>query len=113
MIDAESPEALWLALRMVQVVLRESPSALACSSSVRNPADSTALASSLILEDCRAFILVVSGSGRWVRSCKNAAEDERNAPDECESIYCYPSGWPQGALSPYFAGLQLFLQHIL
>ena len=35
MIDAKSPEALWLALRMVHAVLRESPSALACSSSVR------------------------------------------------------------------------------
>src|SRR5262245_8912953 len=66
MIDAERPEALWLALPMVQAVLRESPSALACSSSVRNPADLTASASSLILEDCRAFILAVSGSGRWV-----------------------------------------------
>src|SRR6266576_5729993 len=53
MIDAERPEALWLALRMVQAVLRESPRAMACSSSVRNPADLTASASSLILEDCR------------------------------------------------------------
>src|SRR5262249_42876088 len=75
MIDAERPEALWLALRTVQAVLRESPSALACSSSVRNPADLTASASSLILEDCRAFILAVSGSGRWVRACTRASED--------------------------------------
>src|SRR5262249_44791465 len=75
MIDAERPEALWLALRTVQAVLRESPSALACSSSVRNPADLTASASSLILEDCRAFILEVSGSGGWIRACTRAAED--------------------------------------
>src|SRR5262249_47646549 len=40
-----------MALRKVQVVLRESPSALACSSSVRNPATS-----SLILEDCRSLL---------------------------------------------------------
>src|SRR5262245_38169315 len=78
MIDAERPEALWLALRMVQAVLRESPSALACSSSVRNPADLTASASSLILEDCRAFILAVSGSGRGVGACTRATEDGRN-----------------------------------
>src|SRR6516165_5322986 len=92
MIDAERPEALWLALRTVQAVLRESPSALACSSSVRNPADLTASASSLILEDCRAFILALSG--RWVRACTRAAEDGRNTSDECESMHRFP-GWPQ------------------
>jgi len=86
MIDAERPEALWLALRMVQAVLRESPSAMACSSSVRNPADLTASASSLILEDCRAFILAVSGSGRWLRACTRATEDGRNKSDECDSM---------------------------
>jgi len=78
MIDAERPEALWLALRMVQAVLRESPSALACSSSVRKPADLIASASSLIFKDCRAFILAVGGSGRWVRASTRAAEDGRN-----------------------------------
>ena len=78
MVDAERPEALWLALRMVQAVLRGSPSALACSSSVRNSADLTASTSSLILEDCRAFILAVGRSGRWVRACTRAAEDGRN-----------------------------------
>jgi hypothetical protein len=90
MIDAERPEALWLALRMVQAVLRESPSALACSSSVRNPADLTASTSSLILEDCRAFILAVGRSGRCVRACTRAAEDGRNTSDECESMHRFP-----------------------
>src|SRR5262245_38664243 len=90
MIDAERPEALWLALRMVQAVLRESPSALACSSSVRNPADLISSASSLIFEDCRAFILAVSGSGRWVRACTSAAEDGQNASDECDSMHRSP-----------------------
>src|SRR5262249_9732424 len=90
MIDAERPEALWLALRMVQAVLRESPSALACSSSVRNPADLTASASSLILEDCRAFILAVSGSGRLAGTCSSAAEDGQNTSDECDSMHCFP-----------------------
>src|SRR5262249_3123639 len=96
MIDAERPEALWLALRTVQAVLRESPSALACSSSVRNPADLTASASSLILEDCRAFILAVSGNGRWVRA------DGGNTSDECESMHRFPLNWPQGALQSNF-----------
>src|SRR5262245_5523025 len=73
MIDDERPEALWLALRMVQAVLRGSPSAVACSSSARNPADLTASTSSLILENCRAFILAVGRSGRWVRACTRAA----------------------------------------
>src|SRR2546429_5902729 len=86
-IDAERPEALWLALRMVQAVLRESPSALACSSSVRNPADLIASASSLILENCRA---------RWVRA--RAAENRRNASDECVSMHRFPLNWPHGAL---------------
>src|SRR5499433_253031 len=90
MIDAERPEALWLALRMVQAVLRESPSALACSSSVRNPADLTASASSLILEDCRAFILAVSGSGRRVPACTRAAEGGQNTSDECDSMHRSP-----------------------
>src|SRR5438876_6743688 len=87
MIDAERPEALWLALRMVQAVLRESPSAMACPSSVRNPADLTASASSLILEDCRAL---------WVRA--RAAENRRNASDECASMHRFPLNWPHGAL---------------
>src|SRR5262249_38288544 len=96
MIDAERPEALWLALRMVQAVLRGSPSALACSSRVRNPADLTASTSSLILENWRAFVLAVSGSGRCVRACTRAAEDSGNASDECESIHRFPLNWPQG-----------------
>jgi hypothetical protein len=55
MIAAESPEALWLALRMVQAVLRQSPSAVACSSSVTKPAVTRASPISLILDDCRVF----------------------------------------------------------
>src|SRR5215510_4913621 len=77
-------------LRMGQAGLRESPSALACSSSVRNPADLTASASSLILEDCRAFILAVSGSGRRVPACTRAAEDGQDRSDECDSMHRSP-----------------------
>jgi hypothetical protein len=56
MIAAERPEPLWLALRIVQVVLRASPSALDCSSRVRHPASTRACPSSLILAARRAFI---------------------------------------------------------
>jgi hypothetical protein len=90
MIDAESPEALWLALRMVQAVLRESPSALAWSSSVKNPADLIASANSLIFADCRAFILAVSGSGRWLRPCTRGADDGQTTSDGCDCIYLFP-----------------------
>jgi hypothetical protein len=61
MIAAERPEPLWLALRMVQVVLRASPSALDCSSRVRNPASTRACPSSLIFAACRAFISATTG----------------------------------------------------
>jgi hypothetical protein len=61
MIAAESPEPLWLALRMVQVVLRASPSAFDCSSSVRNPASTRACPTSLIFAACRAFISATTG----------------------------------------------------
>ena len=60
MIDADRPEALWLALQIVQAVLREFPGALACSSSVTKPAAWTNSASSLILEDWRSFISVLT-----------------------------------------------------
>src|SRR5712691_6301022 len=53
---AERPEHLCWPFRTVQVVLREIPRALACSSSVMNPAVMRASPSSLILDDCRAFI---------------------------------------------------------
>ena len=56
MIAAESPVLLWHVLRMVHAVLRGSPSALACASSVRNPASIRACPSSRILADWRAFI---------------------------------------------------------
>src|SRR5690349_24340314 len=67
------------------------PRALACSSSVTNPADLSASASSLILHDCRAFILAVSGSGRWLRGCPRAADDGRNTSDRCDSLHRFPS----------------------
>ena len=54
---AERPEVLWFPLRMVQVVLRQSPSARACWSSVTNPEVMRASPSSLILEACRVFIV--------------------------------------------------------
>jgi hypothetical protein len=54
---AERPEVLWFPLRMVQVVLRQSPSARACRSSVTNPEVMRASPSSLILEACRVFII--------------------------------------------------------
>jgi hypothetical protein len=38
MMDVERPDALWLPLMTVQMVLRPNPSALVCSSSVRHPA---------------------------------------------------------------------------
>src|SRR5262245_8224587 len=56
MIFAERPVLLWLAFRMVQVVLRPSPSARACASSVKKPSEISASAISRILADCRAFI---------------------------------------------------------
>src|SRR3954462_988108 len=85
-IDAVRPEALWLALRMVQAVLRGIPNALACSSSVRNPADSTASASSLILDDWRAFIVALTGKGRSPRSRTWAVVRRRKRPDEFGSM---------------------------
>ena len=69
-IDAERPVALWLPLRIVQTVLRGSPKILACSSSsVRKPAASTASASSLILDNWRAFISALTEQGRSLRTC--------------------------------------------
>ena len=56
MVAADRPEFLWVALRIVQVVLRASPSAFDCRSSVRNPELTSASLSSLILLKCRAFI---------------------------------------------------------
>ena len=55
-VAAERPEFLYLPLRMVQVVLRESPMAFACASSAQNPAAIRASPISLILDDCRDFI---------------------------------------------------------
>src|SRR5712691_2800934 len=74
MIVAERPDALWFALSMVQVVLRGRSSASACSSSVTNPAVTRASPSSLILDDCRAFIAAttVAGLGR-----KEQSDDSR------------------------------------
>jgi hypothetical protein len=61
MMAAERPEPLWLALRMVHVVLRASPSAFDCSSSVRSPASTRACPTSLIFSACRAFISATTG----------------------------------------------------
>src|SRR5262245_32325355 len=55
MIDAERPEDLWFPFRMVQAVLRGSPRAWACSSTVIKPEDRRACQSSIILAACRAF----------------------------------------------------------
>ena len=68
-IDAERPVALWLPLRIVQTVLRGTPKILACSSSVRKPAASTVSASSLILDNWRAFISALTKQGRSLRTC--------------------------------------------
>src|SRR5262249_57982049 len=75
---------------MVKVLVRESPGALVSSTMEKTPAYLTASASSLILEDCRAFILAVSGSGRWVRACTRAADDGRNTSDESDSMHRFP-----------------------
>src|SRR3954447_17127551 len=69
MIEAERPVALWRPLRIVQAVLRGSPKILACSSSVRKPAASTVSASSLILDNWRAFISALTEQGRSLRTC--------------------------------------------
>src|SRR5262245_22705633 len=53
---ADRPEALWLPLRIVQVVLRARPSASACWSRVWSPIATRTSPSSLILDDCRAFM---------------------------------------------------------
>ena len=59
MTAAERPEVLWFPLRIVQVVLRQSPIAWACSSSVTKPAVTRASPSSLSLDDCRAFVISI------------------------------------------------------
>src|SRR5262249_9523761 len=53
MTAADRPEPLWLALRMVQVVLRASPSASDCWSRVTNPASMRDCPSSRIFAACR------------------------------------------------------------
>src|SRR5262245_59029965 len=53
---ADRPEALWLPLRIVQVVLRARPSASACWSRVSKPIATRTSPSSRILDDCRAFM---------------------------------------------------------
>src|SRR5215468_12454522 len=58
---AERPEFLWFALRRVQVVLRLSPRAVACSSSVENPEATKASPISLILDLCLAFTIAQTG----------------------------------------------------
>src|SRR5262249_33410529 len=53
-------EPLWLALRMVQVVLRASPSASDCWSRVTNPASMRDCLSSRIFAACCDFISVTT-----------------------------------------------------
>jgi len=60
MTAADRPEPLWLALRMVQVVLRASPSASDCWSRVTNPASMRDCLSSRIFAACRDFISVTT-----------------------------------------------------
>src|SRR6516165_1965705 len=66
MTAADRPEPLWLALRMVQVVLRASPSAPDCWSRVTNPASMRDCPSSRIFATCRDFISVTTNVPfRW------------------------------------------------
>src|SRR5215471_3011692 len=60
MTAADRPEPLWPALRMVQVVLRASPSASDCWSRVTNPASMRDCPSSRIFAACRDFISVTT-----------------------------------------------------
>src|SRR6516164_1315311 len=60
MTAADRPVPLWLALRMVQVVLRASPSASDCWSRVTNPASMRDCLSSRIFAACRDFISVTT-----------------------------------------------------
>jgi hypothetical protein len=60
MTAADRPEPLWVALRIVQVVLRASPSASDCWSRVTNPASMRDCPSSLIFAACRDFISVTT-----------------------------------------------------
>src|SRR5205085_12507008 len=73
MIAAETPDFLWSARRMVQVVLRGSPSALDCSSRFLNPAVTSASPIFLIVAECRSLIPGASQSWhmhkRTIRLC--------------------------------------------
>src|SRR5215813_12881061 len=60
MTAADRPEPLWPALRMVQVVLRASPSASDSWSRVTNPASMRDCPSSRIFATCRDFISVTT-----------------------------------------------------
>src|SRR5262245_65118007 len=60
MTAADRPEPLWLALRMVQVVLRASPSASDCWSRVTNPASMRDCPRARIFAACRDFISVTT-----------------------------------------------------
>ena len=71
MIVAERPVLLCRALRIVHVVLRESPSTWACPLSVHTPAVTRACPSSRILEDCRAFISATVGRAVSSHGCSS------------------------------------------
>jgi hypothetical protein len=90
---ADRPLALCGLLRMVQAVLREIPSARACSSSVQKPDAVKAFAISRMLVDCRTFFaasdwygLLTSGHNQMKRAllfslnCPTAATIIYNSP---------------------------------
>jgi hypothetical protein len=66
-VAAVRPVALWFAFRTAQAVLRDSPRALACSSSATKPEAARTAASSLILADCRTLQSIIE-HGDVVRS---------------------------------------------
>src|SRR5262245_17169294 len=76
MILAERPDDLWLALRMVHVVLRGSPSTRAFSSSVVYPSAERVSPNSLILANCRAFRSVTrfESLGHGPSCCEGVAD---------------------------------------
>src|SRR5437660_7583315 len=79
---------------MLQVVLRGSPSALACASRLTNPADNNASPSSLILDDWRSFVCAPVGSCSDRAECLRAARvravaADKKPSDSSDSISCY------------------------
>src|SRR5262245_55218729 len=92
--DAERPEDLWFAFRRVQVVLRQSPSALACSSRVIIPSLARASLISLILSNCRVFFIL---SGPYID-----AHGQRGESRPPFGIHGRPQGSPTRDLASRF-----------